>query len=124
MAIDPATLACTPHNWLQTNIQYEGTARAEFTSPPRVIEGPATVCIDAAGRCRARITFEKIDAPDGQNFRLGSGSAPLGTFMIHGMSNPCRSLTVKTTDGTFGPRRRTTPTSTSPRARTSTPSCA
>jgi hypothetical protein len=75
--------------------------RAEFTNPLGAIEGPATVCIDSAGRCRVRIKIEKIDAPHEKNFALGSGSAPLGTFLVNGMSNPCRSLTVNTDIGVF-----------------------
>lgn len=39
-------------------------ARAEFTTPPGVIEGPAQVCVDSAGRSRVRIKVEKIDSPD------------------------------------------------------------
>jgi len=101
MEFDPTTLVATPKHWLETRAHYEGAARAEFTSPPGVIEGPATVCVNSAGRCRVRIKIEKIDAPDDKNFVLGSGSAPLGTHLVNGMSNPCRSLTVKTDAGVF-----------------------
>jgi hypothetical protein len=101
MEFDPTTLVATPKHWLETRTHYEGAARAEFTSPPGVIEGPATVCVNSAGRCRVRIKIEKIDAPDEKNFVLGSGSAPLGTYLVNGMSNPCRSLTVKTDAGVF-----------------------
>jgi hypothetical protein len=66
-----------------------------------VIEGPATVCVNSAGRCRVRIKIEKIDAPDEKNFALGSGSAPQGTYIIHGHSNPCRSLAVTPDSGVF-----------------------
>jgi hypothetical protein len=101
MEYDPTTLVATPRDWLETRAHYEGAARAEFTNPPGVIEGPATVCVNAAGRCRVRIKIEKIDAPDETNFALRSGSAPPGTFLINGMSNPCRSLTVQTEAGVF-----------------------
>src|SRR5206468_1020136 len=70
-------------------------------NPPGAIEGPATVDVNSAGRCRVRIKIERIDAPDEKNFALGSGSAPLGTYLVNGMSNPCRSLTVKTEGGVF-----------------------
>jgi hypothetical protein len=101
MEFDPTTLVATPKNWLETRAHYEGAARAEFTNPPGAIEGPATVCVNSAGRCRVRIKVEKIDAPDEKNFALGSGSAPLGTYLVNGMSNPCRSLTVETEVGVF-----------------------
>src|SRR5579885_1166291 len=101
MTFDPSTLVGTPKPWLQTRAMYEGTARAEFTSPPGAIEGPATVCVNAAGKCRVRIQVERIDAPDEKTFALGSGSAPLAHYIVHGHSNPCRSLTVKTDAGVF-----------------------
>ncbi len=101
MEFDPATLAATPRNWLETRAHYEGAARAEFTNPPGAIEGPASVCVNSAGSCRVRIKIEKIDAPDEKNFALRSGSAPLGTYFVNGMSNPCRSLTVKSEAGVF-----------------------
>ena len=101
MTFDPTALVATPKDWLETRAHYEGTARAEFTNPPGAIEGPATVCVNSAGRCRVRIKIEKLDAPDEKNFALGSGSAPLGTYLVNGMSNPCRSLTVKTEAGVF-----------------------
>src|SRR5258708_8406805 len=101
MTFDPSTFVSTPKPWLQTRVSYEGTARAEFTNPPGAIEGPATVCVNSAGRCRVHIKIEKIDAPDEKNFALGSGSAPLGTYLVNGLSNPCRSLTVKTDAGIF-----------------------
>jgi hypothetical protein len=101
MDFDPTTLVPAPKNWLETRARYEGAARAEFTNPRGSIEGHATVCVNSAGRCRVRIKIEKIDSPDEKNFALGSGSAPLGTYLVHGMSNPCRSLTVKTQVGVF-----------------------
>ena len=101
MDFDLATLVPTPTTWLEKRAHYEGAARAEFTNPPGAIEGPATVCVNSAGKCGVRIKIEKIDAPDEKNFTLGSGSAPLGTFLVNGMSNPCRSLTVKTEVGIF-----------------------
>jgi hypothetical protein len=101
MAFDPSKIVSTPNAWLETRVRYEGVARAEFINPPGVIEGQAAVCVNSAGRCRVRIKIEKIDAPDAKNFALGSGSAPLGTYFINGMSNPCRSLTVKTEAGFF-----------------------
>ena len=70
MEFDPTTLVATPKNWLETRPHYEGAARAEFTNPPGAIEGPATVCVNSAGRCRVRIKIEKIDAPDEKNFVL------------------------------------------------------
>lgn len=101
MPFDPTTLVPTRHKWLETQARYEGRARAEFASPPGVIEGPATVRVDHAGRCRVQLKIEKIDSPDGKNFALGSGSGPLGTFLVNGMSNPCLSLTVQTAAGVF-----------------------
>jgi hypothetical protein len=101
MEFDLSKLVATPTNWLETPVCYEGAASAEFTNPPGAIEGPATVCVNSTGRCRVRIKIEKIDAPDERNFALGSGSAPLGTYFVNGMSNPCRSLTVKTEAGIF-----------------------
>jgi hypothetical protein len=101
MEFDATTLVATPKNWLETQAHYEGAARAEFTNPPGAIEGPAIVRVNSAGRCRIRIKIEKIDAPDEKNFALGSGSAPLGTFLVNGMSNPCRSVTVQTDVGIF-----------------------
>jgi hypothetical protein len=101
MTFDPSTLVSTPKPWLQTRVSYEGFARAEFTNPPGAIEGPATVCVNSAGRCRVLIKIEKIDTPDEKNFALGSGSVPLGMYLVNGMSNPCRSLTVKTEVGVF-----------------------
>jgi hypothetical protein len=101
MDFDLTTLVATPKTWLETRAHYEGAARAEFTNPPGAIEGPATVCVNSAGRCRVRIRIEKIDAPDEKNFALGSGSVPLGTYLVNGMSNPCRSLKVKTERGVF-----------------------
>lgn len=101
MELDPSALVATPKDWLETRAHYEGAARAEFTNPPGAIEGPATVCVNSAGRCRVRIKIEKIDAPDEKNFALGSGAAPLGTYLVNGHSNPCRSLTVKTGAGVF-----------------------
>jgi hypothetical protein len=101
MPFDLSSLVPTHQNWLQTRVQYMGAARAEFTNPPGAIEGPATVSVNSAGTCSVRIKIEKIDAPDEKNFALGSGSAPLGTYLVNGMSNPCRSLTVKTETGIF-----------------------
>jgi hypothetical protein len=101
MGFDPTTLVATPKDWLETRAHYEGAARAEFTNPPGAIEGPATVDVNSAGRCRVRIKIEKLDAPDEKNFALGSGSAPLGAYLVNDMSNPCRSLTVKTAGGVF-----------------------
>src|SRR5262249_54756589 len=101
MTFDPSTIVSTQRPWLQTQVSYEGAARAEFTNPRGAIEGPATVCVNSAGSCRVRVRIEKIDAPDEKTFALGSGSAPLGTFLVNGMSNPCRSLTVKTDSGIF-----------------------
>jgi hypothetical protein len=68
MDFDPTTRVATPKNWLETRAHYEGAARAEFTNPPGAIEGPATVCVNSAGRCRVRIKIEKIDAPDATGF--------------------------------------------------------
>ncbi len=101
MTFDPKTLVSEQHDWLETRARYEGAAHAEFTNPPGWIEGPATVRVNAAGRCSVRIKIEKIDAPDEKNFTLGSGSAPLGTFLVNGMCNPCRSVTVQTDVGIF-----------------------
>jgi hypothetical protein len=101
MEFDPTMLVATPKNRLETRAHYEGAARAEFTNPPGAIEGPATVCVNSAGTCRVRIKIERIDAPDEKNFALGSGSAPLGTYLVNGTSNPCRSLTVRTEAGVF-----------------------
>lgn len=101
MEFDPTTFVATPNDWLETRVLYEGAARAEFTNPPGAIEGLATVRVNSAGRCRVLIKIEKIDAPDEKNFALGSGNAPLGTYLINGISNPCRSLTVKTDGGIF-----------------------
>lgn len=101
MAFDPSKLVGTPRPWFQTRVNYEGSARAEFTNPPGTIEGPSIVSINSAGRSRVRIKVEKIDAPDVKNFALGSGSVPLGTFLVNGLSNPCRSLIVETDSGVF-----------------------
>jgi hypothetical protein len=100
MTFDPATLVSTTNKWLETKIRYEGAARAEFTNPPGVIEGPATVCFNGAGACRVHITVEKIDAPDLKNFSLRT-TATLGNYLVHGEANPCASLTVKTDAGVF-----------------------
>jgi hypothetical protein len=100
MTFDRGTLACTPHNWLETKVLYEGTARAEFTTPPGVIEGRATVRCNSAGACRVRIKVERIDAPNPGNFTLRPGGA-LGAYLVHGETNPCRSLTVQTEAGVF-----------------------
>jgi hypothetical protein len=100
MTFDPTRLVCTPHNWLETQVLYEGTGRAEFTTPPGVIEGPATVRFNPAGACRVSITVERIDAPDAEKFTLRPGGT-LGTYLVHGETNPCISLTVQTEAGVF-----------------------
>jgi hypothetical protein len=100
MAFDPITLVSTPNTWLETRVRYEGAARAEFTSPPGVIEGPATVCFDAAGACRVRIKVERIDASDPETFSLRTAGT-LGTYLVYGEANPCSSLTVRTDSGVF-----------------------
>jgi hypothetical protein len=64
MGFDPTALVATPRKWVETRAHYEGVARAEFTNPPGAIEGPATVEINSAGRCRVRIKIEKIDSTD------------------------------------------------------------
>jgi hypothetical protein len=55
MTFDPTALVPNHNDWLETRVRYEGAARAEFTDPPGAIEGPATVCVNEAGRCRVRI---------------------------------------------------------------------
>ncbi len=100
MAFDPTTLVSTPNTWLETRVRYEGAARAEFTSPPGVIEGPATVCFDEAGACRVRIKVEHINAPDPEAFSLRTAGT-LGTYLVHGEANPCSALTVRTVAGVF-----------------------
>ena len=74
--------------------------RAEFTNPPGAIEGPATVCFDLAGKRRVRIKVERIDALNVEEFTLRPGGA-LATYLVHGESNPCSSLTVRTNTGLF-----------------------
>jgi hypothetical protein len=100
MSFDPSTIVSTPNTWLETRVRYEGTARAEFTNPPGAIEGPATVCFNSAGACRVRIKVERIDAPAQDTFCLRSAGT-LGTYLVHGESNPCSSLTVRTDAGVF-----------------------
>jgi hypothetical protein len=100
MAIDPNPLLGTPTTWLQSRVQYEGTARAEFTNPPGTIEGPATVRFNSAGACRVRIKIERIQAPDRDTFSLRTPSE-LGMYLVNGEANPCSSLTVQTDAGVF-----------------------
>jgi hypothetical protein len=78
MTFDPSTIVSTPRSWLETRVRYDGAGRAEFSNPPGVIEGPATVSINAAGSCRVRITLESIHAANKEHFFLRTG-ATLGT---------------------------------------------
>src|SRR5947209_19937948 len=100
MVFNPTTLVSTPNAWLETRVRYDGAARAEFTSPPGAIEGPATVCFNGAGACCVRIKVERIDASDPGNFTLRPGGT-LGTYLVHGGTNPCSALTVQTDAGVF-----------------------
>lgn len=71
MTFDLASLVPTQQVWLQTRAQFEGTARAEFTNPPGAIEGPATVYVNSAGRCRVRISSRRSMPPTRRTSHLG-----------------------------------------------------
>jgi len=101
MTFDPNTIVHTPTNWLETRVKYEGQCRAEFAEPKATIESNTTVCFNPTGEGSLGIDIEKIDTPDPAAFSFHSPTPQPGDYRLHGHSNPCTSLIVRTSDGEF-----------------------
>lgn len=97
------------HNyWFLTNIDYEGEGRAEFENPKGYIEGMVKISFDEFGNSSIQMNVAKYHTEQPLSFNCIEffNAAPAeeeGSFSSTNRlrSNPCKSLTVNTPDGTY-----------------------
>lgn len=109
MSIDPRYSLSIINPWFVNNIVHTGHARAEFSSPPGIIEAPAEVRVDDSGAATVHLTAREIALPE------DGGSRSVYAF-LHGVdptrregpviiglfdTNICQNLTVTTGDGVY-----------------------
>ena len=103
------------NNWFLTNIDYEGEGRAEFENPKGYIEGRVKISFDEFGQSSIEMNVANYypeqplnlncieffnAAPPAEEEGSLSSTNRLGSKNGLG-SNPCKSLTVNTPDGTY-----------------------
>lgn len=99
-------------DWFSPTLEYVGRCKAEFSSPPGTVEGPAHVTVDEAGNVEVRMvpepatlstnstsTYGLMGFFSGDEFErdLGGEVSTLDTFA----QNSCTGLEVETPQGTF-----------------------
>jgi hypothetical protein len=98
-----------PKNWLELNLRYEGVGSAEFVSPEGTIRGKGAATFDEYGNPTVEIECESFSidpqytgGPVG--FLFGSKveeTQGKKTMAFGGFDNPCKALSIRTTEGEF-----------------------
>jgi hypothetical protein len=97
------------NDWLQLNLRYEGEGIAHFSSPGGSVQGPGAATFDELGSTSIEI------APESLSIDSTYKGGPLGFFHgakveesegrktigIGGLDNPCESLSITSSEGTF-----------------------
>ena len=109
MNFDPSDISITPNQWFRPNVVYEGRGRAEFDDPSGSVEGPVVVRFNEYGQSSVQMTVETITSD--RELRFGSmeffsGEKPVSEDRVVSLpltfkSNPCKKLTVETSEGEF-----------------------
>lgn len=109
MAVDPRHSLPRMNPWFVRTIQHKGRGRAEFSSPPGIIEGPATVEINDAGTVTIRLEARALIQDEGavsdsmREFLFGvtpgEREGPLVVTWLE--RNVCEKLTVATDEGAY-----------------------
>ncbi|MEG5042418.1 MULTISPECIES: hypothetical protein [unclassified Microcoleus] len=96
------------NNWFLTNIDYEGEGRAEFENPKGYIEGRVKISFDEFGNSSIEMNVANCYTEQPLSFNCIEffNAAPAeeeGSFYSTNPfgSNPCKSLTVNTREGTY-----------------------
>ena len=98
MGIDPRHSLPRMNPWFVRTIEHKGRGRAEFGSPPGVIEGPATVQINDAGTVTIRLEARALIQDEG----AVSDSTREFLFGVTWLDrNVCEKLTVATEEGVY-----------------------
>lgn len=109
MAIDPRHSLPTTSTWFVRTIEHEGQGRAEFSSPPGILEGPATIQVNDAGTVTIRLEARTL-TQDGSavsdsiaEFLFGVTPGELaGPVVVTWLErNVCEKLTVVTDEGAY-----------------------
>ena len=96
------------NNWFLTKIDYEGEGRAEFENPKGYIEGMVKISFDEFGNSSIEMNVAKYHPEQPLSFNCieffnADPAEEEGSFSSTNRfrSNPCKSLTVNTPDGTY-----------------------
>lgn len=95
MSSDFDKFAPVANNWLSAVVRYKGRGRAEFSSPPGVIEGAATATINEDGDLLIEMIVDDFH-PERQQLSgiwgFLSGADPDGIVRIRGYCNQAAGL--------------------------------
>jgi hypothetical protein len=97
MTFDPSTIVQTATSWLETIVKYEGQCRAEFAQTKRAIESSGTICFGSPDGGSVEIECD----PETPDPSFDSPAPQSGNYRLHGGTNPCVALSVRTADGEF-----------------------
>jgi hypothetical protein len=113
MIFDIKDYAAQMNNWFEPKLEFEGTAVTEFSSPRGVLGGPARVTFSGSGSADIELEVVDVSIEGGypgllMNFLEAEVPERQGektTFKKVAAENPCTSITVTTSTGTFTSKR-------------------
>jgi hypothetical protein len=98
------------NDWLSSNLLYEGSGSADFTSPIGSVMGPFVATFNDRGDQFVQTTCEQISCcdPDYDPLAFLSGAkvereGKTKSWGFGGLNNPCSGLKITTPAGTFVP---------------------